>query len=63
MPTFRCTFCNVRIVVTNQSYLNPGLLDKYKYLVKTKQLSTYEDVDHVDVHQRRTDSEDRRGDS
>ena len=41
-PAFRCTKCNVRIVVTNQSYLPVNIREQYKSLVKNKKLGTQE---------------------
>lgn len=41
---FRCNSCNVRIVVTNQSYLPKSIRDYYWKLVKNKQLTKKENV-------------------
>lgn len=41
-PAFRCIGCNIRIVITNQSYMPRKLISLYWFLVKTQQLSTYQ---------------------
>lgn len=37
-PSFRCDKCNIRIVVTNKSYMLPSLLKEYQTLVKEQKL-------------------------
>ena len=41
-PCFRCLDCNVRIMVTNPSYLPPELVTFYWHLVKSQTINKQE---------------------
>lgn len=41
-PAFRCVGCNIRIMISNQSYLPKQIKIKYWWFVKNKKLTTQE---------------------